>query len=198
MDGNLEQSTRDFQQSLAINPHFAEAMANLGFVESLRGNQAAAEVWYRKGVAADPTFPRVYRRLGDLYYERGDFARAYGYYQQTTRILPSDVRATVQAGNCARRLGRTAEANALFDRAERLRPEGWVPTYNRACLLATTGQPQAALKTLETLAARHPLSFELIERDTDLASVRALPDYATLRRMLRDDAEDDDVAEDAG
>jgi arylsulfatase A-like enzyme/Flp pilus assembly protein TadD len=198
MDGNLEEASRQFRQSLTVNPHFVESMANLGFLESLQGNQSAAEAWYRKGAAADPTFPRVYRRLGDLYYERGDYPRAYSFYQQDIKILPSDARATIQAGNCARRLGRTAEATALFQRAEKLRPEGWVPTYNRACLLAVSGQPQAALKTLETLAAKHSLSFELIERDTDLKSVRALPDYKALRRLLQGDTEDDDASEDAG
>ncbi|HUJ13258.1 MAG TPA: hypothetical protein VL284_05635, partial [Thermoanaerobaculia bacterium] len=69
-------------------------------------------------------------------------------------------------------------------RAERLRPDSWIPTYNRACLYAVTGRPNDALQTLIGLAAGHPLSLELVERDSDLTSVRALQAYAGLRKHL--------------
>lgn len=194
--GELDHATDEFRAALAINPHFAEAMANLGFIESLRGNDAQAEEWYRKGIAADPAFPRVHRRLGDLYYERGRFDRAYASYMEVIRLTPTDLRAIVQAGSSARRLNRPDEADRLFRRAEALRPDGWIPTFNRACLLSVTGKPQEALRTLSTLAARHPLPLALVERDEDLVAVRALPGYPALKRQLSDTADepvDDEV-----
>ena len=116
---------------------------------------------------------------------------------QIVQILPTDVRAMLQEGACARRIGKPAEADALFHRAESLRPKGWIPTYNRACLLATTGKPDEALQVLTGLASRHPLSLELIETDKDLQSVRALPAYNQFRKQLTDALEDEDE-EDAG
>jgi arylsulfatase A-like enzyme/Tfp pilus assembly protein PilF len=193
--GDLDHAQKEFQAALAVNPHFAEALANLGFIEALRGRDLAAEQWYRKGVAADPTFPRVYRRLGDLYYDRKDFVHAYANYTKVIRIEPSDVRAVVQAGNCARRLGHNDEADKLFRRAEVLRPNGWIPTYNRACLMAIAGKPQEALETLTALASRHEVPIALVERDTDLTSMRSLPGYPALKRKLTDTG-DDDVADD--
>ncbi|HEX7680157.1 MAG TPA: sulfatase-like hydrolase/transferase [Thermoanaerobaculia bacterium] len=190
-EGDLDSAQKNFQTALAINPHFAEAMANLGFIEALRGRDLAAEQWYRKGVAADPTFPRVYRRLGDLYYDRKDFAHAYANYTKVIQIEPSDVRAIVQAGNCARRLNHNDEADKFFRRAEVLRPNGWIPTYNRACLMAAAGKPQEALTTLDALAQRHTVPIALIERDTDLASMRSLPGYPALKRKLTDTGDDD-------
>ena len=192
--GDLDHAQKEFQAALAVNPHFAEAMANLGFIEALRGRDQAAELWYRKGIAADPTFPRVYRRLGDLYYDRRDFAHALGYYKKVIELAPTDARAVLQAGNCARRLGRTAEADTFFRRAEVLRPDGWIPTYNRVCLVAAAGKPQEALDMLSLLAARHTVPIGIVERDTDLASLRQLPGYAALKRRLTDTG-DDDVAE---
>lgn len=189
--GDLDGATRQFRAALDVNPHFAEALTNLGFVESLRGHTAEAEAWYRKGIAADPTFPRVYRRLGDLYYERGDFARASDNYQKVLRIVPSDVRAAIQAGNCARRLGRTAEAERLFLSAEKLRPEGWIPPFNRACLLSVTGRPKEALEVLSAAVARRPMPLAPIERDTDLVAMRALSEYAALKARLTDTADDE-------
>lgn len=189
--GDLQQASQLFHAALSVNPNFTEAMANLGFIESLQKHDAEAEAWYRKSIAADPSFPRVYRRLGDLYFERGEYAKAYENYMTVVRLAPTDVRATVQAGTCARRMGRVAEADRLFRAAEALRPDGWIPTFNRACLLAATGKPQDALQTLTTLAARHDVPLSLVERDTDLASVRALPGYAQLKPHLVDSGDDD-------
>jgi choline-sulfatase len=193
--GELDHSRDEFKAALAVNPHFAEAMANLGFIEALRGRDIAAQQWYAKGIAADPAFPRVYRRLGDLYYDRKDFAQAYANYTKVIQLTPSDVRAIIQAGNCARRLGRNSEADALFHRAELLRPQGWIPTYNRACLMAIAGKPEDALTTLIALTARHPVPLALVERDQDLAAVRLLPRFAELKRRLTD-TEDEDIADD--
>lgn len=197
LQGDYDKAQAALKQSLAINPYFAEAMANLGFLDEMQGHHDLAEAWYRKGIAADPTFPRVYRRLGDLYYDKQDWAKALDCYNSAIKIQPNDTRAILQAGNCARRLGRSAQAEALFERAEKLHPDGWIPTYNRACLLATTGRAAQSLAILQTLVGLHPMSANLVEHDPDLASVRALPAYATLRKSLRLDVDpnagEDDV-----
>ncbi|HEV7486058.1 MAG TPA: sulfatase-like hydrolase/transferase [Thermoanaerobaculia bacterium] len=192
--GELDHARDEFKAALAVNPHFAEGMANLGFIEALRGRDIAAAQWYAKGIAADPAFPRVYRRLGDLYYDRKDFAHAFVNYLKVIQLTPSDVRAIIQAGNCARRLGRNSEADTIFHRAELLRPQGWIPTYNRACLMAIAGKPEEALTTLIALTARHPVPLALVERDQDLAAVRLLPRFAELKRRLTD-TEDDEIAD---
>jgi choline-sulfatase len=189
--GDLDHAQKEFQAALAVNPHFAEALANLGFIEALRGKDLAAEQWYRKGIAADPTFPRVYRRLGDLYYDRKDFAHAYANYSKVIQIEPSDVRAILQAGNSARRLGHNDDADKLFRRAEVLRPRGWIPTYNRACLLAAGGKPQEALAMLDALVQRHAVPLSLIERDADFVTMRALPGYPALKQKLTDTSDDE-------
>ncbi|MGH9809614.1 MAG: tetratricopeptide repeat protein [Terriglobia bacterium] len=142
-------------------------------------------------MATDPTFPRVYRRLGDLYYERKDFVHAYDNYEKVIRLTPDDIRATLQAGNCARRLGRLAEADRLFQKAEKVRPDSWIPTYNRACLLAINHHPEQALAMLTSLVQRRRIPPALVERDFDLASMRALPGYAELRKRLLPADEDD-------
>ncbi|HEX3581041.1 MAG TPA: hypothetical protein VH087_04720, partial [Thermoanaerobaculia bacterium] len=100
-------------------------------------------------------------------------------------------------GNCERRLGHTAQAEALFRQAEKLHSGGWIPTYNRACLLASTGHPEESLAILQTLVGLHPMSAPLVEHDPDLVSVRALPGYAALRKSLRPDVDPSAAEDDA-
>jgi choline-sulfatase len=191
--GDLDRAGQEFRIALSINPNFAEAMTNLGFIEALRGNDRGAEEWYRKGIASDPTFPRVYRRLGDLYYDRKDYVHAYDNYEKVIQVSRSDIRALVQAGNCARRLGRLAEADDLFRRAEKLRPDSWIPTYNRACLQSADHHPDQALAMLVALARRHAVPRRMVERDPDLAAMRALSGYDALHKQLTAAEEEEDA-----
>jgi hypothetical protein len=57
--------------------------------------------------------------------------------------------------------------------------------------MAAAGKPQEALATLDALVNRHSVPIALIERDTDLASMRSLPGYALLKRKLTDTGDDD-------
>jgi hypothetical protein len=88
-------------------------------------------------------------------------------------------------------MDRLAEADRLFHKAETLRPDSWIPTYNRACLMAIEHHPDQALAMLTALARRHRVPPALVERDTDLSSMRALPGYAELRKLLTPAEEDD-------
>ena len=193
--GDLDGAEAECRRAIAVNPNFVEALTNIGFIESLRGHAKEAEAWYAKATAIDPTFPRVHRRLGDLNYERRDYAKALGYYQQVMKLVPNDYRAIVQAGSCERRLGRAGEAMALFRRAEQVHPEGWVATYNRACLEAAMGQPQVALATLSALADRGFQQARLVDNDSDLAAVRKLPQFPAVRKRIG--AASDDEGDDA-
>jgi uncharacterized protein (UPF0276 family) len=51
--------------------------------------------------------------------------------------------------------------------------------------------PDQALATLTALAQRHRVPPALVERDSDLNSMRALPGYAELRKRLAPTEEDD-------
>jgi arylsulfatase A-like enzyme/Flp pilus assembly protein TadD len=183
--GDLDGAEKDYHRGLAISPGFVEAMSNLGMVASLRGDEKTAQEWYRKAAALDPTFPRVWRRLADLYFERGDYAQALQAYRRTLQEEPSDFEATLQAGNAARHTGDAAAAADYFHKAARIRPDSWLPLYNLACLRAVGGNPTTALEQLD-LAVRHGFrNPELLEKDADLASVRARPEYPALLEKVR-------------
>lgn len=182
----LDEAEKLYRAALAITPGFVEAVANLGFIADLRGDSAAARRLYDQALAADPRFPRARRLAADWYYERGEWAPALAAYEQVLAGLPEDFEATLQAGNCLRRLGRSDAAEKRFLAAAKLRPDSWMPLYNRACLAAVGGRPEDALGLLGELAGRGfpPARLELLDADPDLAAVRRLPGFPPLRRRL--------------
>jgi choline-sulfatase len=181
---DLAAAERSFGRALEITPGFVEAIGNLGMIAVLRGDDRAAEELYRKALAADPGFPRVHRRLADLSFERGDFARALAGYRRTLAAEPRDFQALLQAASSARRLGDARTAEEYLERAARLRPDSWIPVYNRACLAAVTGDAPRALKLLAGLAGKELPRPDLLASDPDLAAVRLLPGFAGLRAQL--------------
>jgi Flp pilus assembly protein TadD len=163
-----------------------EAAANLGFLDALRGDERGAEEWYRKAIAEDPRYPRVWRRLADLHYERGDFAKALENYRKTLDSQPADFEATLQAGNAARRTERPVDAARYFQAAAKLRPDSWIPYYNLACLRASRGEAERAVKFLETSLKHGLANPALLRQDPDLASVRQRPEYPSLLRLAEE------------
>lgn len=184
----LAEAEQLFRAALAITPGFVEAIANLGFVADLRGETEEARGLYEKALAADPHFPRAHRLAADWHYERGDWAKALASYQAVLATVPTDFESTLQAGNSLRRLGRRPEAETLFRRAEELRPDSWIPLYNRACLAAVSGEPEAALALLARLGEKGFRRLALLREDEDLDGVRRLPEFPPLLRRLEENA----------
>ena len=182
VDDDLPEAERLFRASLEITPGFVESMCNLGFIASLRGRPAEAQAWYDKALAADPAFPQPWRLAGDLYYQRGDWASARASYAKVLEKIPHEFEVLIQSGNCSRRLGDDAAALDAFARAEALRPDSWIPAYNRACLAAARGRvPEAENRLLEA-AARGLGDPGLLDRDPDLASIRGTEAFRNARR----------------
>jgi len=183
--GDLEEAVRHLHTALDLAPTFVEAMSNLGFIEVVRGHDADAQAWYERAIAVDPSYPHVYRRLADLFYERADHARALTYYRQVLEIVPGYFEVLVQAGNAARFLGEAETAAEYYRAAGRVRPDSWIPPYNRACLRALQGAPAATLALLDEAMAHGFDAPALLEDNDDFASLRELPAWRAFVRRAR-------------
>jgi tetratricopeptide (TPR) repeat protein len=193
--GDLDEADRRFQAALGQASTFVEAMANLGFIRLLRGDEAGAREWYDRAVAADPKLPLVHRRLGDLYYERRDYAAALVHYRHGLDVLPRDFRALIQAGNSAKHIGDDDAARDYFRRAREVRPDSWVPAYDHTCLEAVRGHADAAFLTLDESIRKGLRQPQLLERDPELASLRNDPRFRSRLdavRLARRSGEDDE------
>jgi tetratricopeptide (TPR) repeat protein len=77
-----------------------------------------------------------------------------------------------------RALGREEEATAHLARARELVPE--TDAYNRACLEALAGNPEAALDYLEKALAQTPGMRAWAAQDPDLVSLHDHPRFQAL------------------
>jgi choline-sulfatase len=179
---DLDTSEKEFTLALEMNPRFVEAILNLGLIASLRGDRAGAQEWYRRADEVDPGLPSTARRVGDLYYEEGDFKQALTHYERALQLSPRLFPALVQAGSSARRVGDPARAAAYFEKAAALRADSWIPWYNLACLRATQGDVDGALRALGESTQRGLRDRELLQQDPDLTPLRGDPRFAALMR----------------
>jgi len=183
-EGRLEEAERKFRAALAVNPAFVEAIANMGLVASLRGDGAGAAAWYVKALAADPAYPRAYRLSADLAFSKGDWAKALEGYRAALDRQGSDFASRLQEGTCLRRLGDAPGAAESFGKAARLRPDSWTPDYNLACLAASLGKKDEALRLLASAVAKGAPA-NVIAADRDLDPLRNLPAFAAVVGQAR-------------
>ncbi len=183
--GNLDEADRNNREALKLAPQFVEAMAQLGLVALVRGNEAEAQRWYDKALEIDGSFPTLYRRMADLQFDRGEFEKALAGYREAHRRNPKDFRSLLQAGTSARRAGKAELARSLMDEAIAQKPNSWLPRYNLACLLASTGQQDAAFDALDEAAKRGLHNPALLDMDTDWDALRTTARFVQIRKDLQ-------------
>ena len=84
----IEKVIEAYQTSVALDPHSAGALVNLGTIYFNGKMWAEAERHYRKAIEADPNYALAHFDLGNLFDERGDRAKAQFHYQAALRLNP--------------------------------------------------------------------------------------------------------------
>ena len=80
--GSLEEAGKVFDEALAINGYYHEAMTGKGIVLARIGKDKEAEELLQNALKLNPNPVRTYYELGLLYEKRGDFARANTEYKK--------------------------------------------------------------------------------------------------------------------
>ena len=185
MQGKLEDAERYNMEALKVAPQFVEAMGQLGLIATIRGDNVTAQKWYDQAMVIDPSFPPLRRRLADLYFERGDFEAALKEYQEAFAHQAKDFRSLLQAGASARRADKPDEAEQLLRQAIKMRDKTWLPRYNLACLLASRGQSDNALQTLDEAIAHGMVYGKLLVEDPDWDALRKDPRFIALQKKVQ-------------
>ena len=88
--GNNKLAHRYFDETLAENPKYVSAMANLGFLYLTEGNTAKAEQLYKQALALDPDNEDVLMNLAGFYNFKGDKAETKKVLQKILKKHPGN------------------------------------------------------------------------------------------------------------
>ena len=145
--GQVAGAETAFRQALALQPENTLYWTNLAAALASQGRlEEATEAIEQEVLGRDPSFGPAHALLGALYLNRGQSEEAVAALEQARRYLPDPdivrndlIEALFAAGQIDKALG-------LLEEGEPLPAKRWVELGNQ---LATTSQPEAALKAYE-------------------------------------------------
>ena len=138
-----------------------ETWLNLGLLNSLLGEAAAAERDYRQALALDPEFTPIYVNLADLYRALGRDAEGRALLEQGLARAADDAALLHALGLLEIRAKHLPAAVDLFGRAAEQAPEQSRYAYVHALAQEAAGDARAAIATLTAATDRHPNDAEI-------------------------------------
>lgn len=148
---------QSLQKAIELDPNFTPA--HLAMANSYMFNEPRdlklAEKFFRQTVALAPGEDNYYWALGDVYRSTNRLEQAREYYRRANLLDPNDGISPLKLGHVNSFLGRYDEARADYDRGIANAPLANRP-FNanyRAFAWVHAGDPQAAMRELEKLAA---------------------------------------------
>lgn len=89
-DWQWTESESEFQRALELNPGYAVALYQYGFVLSMFGRQAEAVRMMERALAVDPLSPIVHYRAGRVYYQARQFDQAIEQFKAILELNPNE------------------------------------------------------------------------------------------------------------
>jgi tetratricopeptide (TPR) repeat protein len=157
----FEEAGKYYQQALAINPRFPQALSNMGAVYYSRHSLGQAERSYQDSLKYQPRNATVLRNLGLAYFADHKNKQGAEAYRQALTVDPNifnlDPRLTVDEGGGQQQL---AASN-----------------YSMAKLCASVGKMHEAISFLQTA---HRFGFhdrKELMKDKELTALRSTPEF---------------------
>ena len=111
-----------FEEAIAIDPQYDEAMYNLAVHEERTNLQRCVEL-SRRAVEIDPEYAIAHQLLGRVLQKSGDLTSAERHFRKCLEIDPQDYSSSLYLANLLGVLGRNSEAEKAYRFATNLHPE---------------------------------------------------------------------------
>lgn len=165
--GEYEAARSRYAQTIAMDPRFLPAIANLAQLESALGERDKAERVLRTGLEALPGEGELHYSLGLLLAEKGDIDGSASALAQAAVLLPQRARVQYNHGLAEQHLGHIERAAAAFRNAAGIEPLN--PAFVRALaiLYAQNGrwfEANMAARSMMELAPDSPENRALFQR----------------------------------
>jgi tetratricopeptide (TPR) repeat protein/tRNA A-37 threonylcarbamoyl transferase component Bud32 len=161
--GDRENAAKAFQDGSQVAPKVALLVTNLGSMQSLLGDDKAAEATYRKSLGVTPN-EAAYRGLGTIAYKKGDYTGAIAAYREAAKIQPKTHGTWRDLGDSYAKLGNSAAMRESYTKAAELLSESLRTNPRRggawmtlAVYEARLGRREAAEADIRNAEARGPV-----------------------------------------
>jgi tetratricopeptide (TPR) repeat protein len=184
--GRNESARRHYAQALELLPELVDAILAMGDVDFREGQWDGAIRWYKRVIDVEPKRTYAYLRLGEIYFRKSEIAEARSWYEKALLVARGNdaYAASMGAGLCALALGDPQGAEQHLRRASELDPTQWRPLYRLACAESQQGDVEAALRALQTAAAKGFADASTLQRDPCLRPLAAEPRFQSLVRTM--------------
>jgi len=183
----LARVLEEYRQVQYFNADHPTAHLNLGVLETLEGDPAAAEAAYRRAIAIEPRLPVTYINLADLYRAQGREAEGEKVLRRALEIHPDRADVHHALGLLYVRRKNITMALTYLRSAAELAPDSARFSYVYGIALNSQDRHQEALKVLGDALESHPydrdLLFALATIHRDLGRFLQALEYT--RRLLR-------------
>ncbi len=118
--GDFENSQKQYERAIALNPGFAEAWSNLGNQSFYKNDYYSARNYFRKALELKPDFAEAWSNLGSLYATQNILDSAVICFKKSTEINPEYAPGYFNEGYAKLVTGKTEEAITLFKKSASL------------------------------------------------------------------------------
>jgi tetratricopeptide (TPR) repeat protein len=160
----LDIAKLQYEKALSIDPHYAEAINNLGTVFYGLKNYHKAESYYRKAIHYKPQTASFYSNLGTAYFAEHKYKQGADSYQHAFSLDPEIfIRESLE---------RIAELGPVEEQAKL--------NYTLAKLYAQAGNMKAAIEYLRAAFSEGFDDRKRLMADKELATLRGTPEFHLL------------------
>ncbi|MGK2953057.1 MAG: tetratricopeptide repeat protein [Thiobacillus sp.] len=155
MLGQRERALAAYRDSLAADPHHAETLRTLGWLEAQQARWPAAEAWYARAVEIEPDDAHTWFNLAYVRDKGGMDDAAIAAFHRATELNPNNDRAWYGLGMLHARHGRHADAAAALTEAGKLQPMNGLAWYALGMAWHHCNEPDKVTAVIE-----HTLSYD--------------------------------------
>lgn len=146
--GKHEESVKEFQKALQLDPENSDAYRELAWAYEKLGRLEEAEAAYKKAIELKPDYWAGYNYLGAFYYDQARYSETEKTWLKVIELTPDNVRGYSNLGALYVKMGQADQAIVMLKKSLDLKPS-WRAASNIGTLYFFQGKYTLAMHMFE-------------------------------------------------